>query len=168
MPTIKINKESLEGPKRIPPGIYTVRFDGFNPQPTKAAVQSGDLTSSINLLPDLRIVNNADYHDRKPAKEWLNSNGGWVLHDFCHCFGVPLAGPADDPQLPGEFVPPTEPDPTKWRYQGPLTGRTGQIELAEVYGEDATGKKTGPYINIKRYICQIPGCKDRHTEDLTK
>jgi len=163
MPTIKIAKESLEGPKRIPPGIYWVRFDGFNPQPTKEATRTGDLTSSINLLPDLKIVNNSDFHDRKPGKEWLNSNAGWVLRDFSHCFGVPLAGTAEAPELPGEFVPPDEPDPSKWRYQGPYIGRTGQVELTEVYGQD--GK--GPYINIKRYLCAIPGCKENHIQDLT-
>ena len=156
MPKISIPKESLEGPKMLPPGIYWLRMDGFNPEYTKEG-------NSINLIPDLKVVNNPDFHDRRPGREWLNSKAGWQLRDFCHCFVVQLEVDADgQPQLPGEFLPPDEPDPTKWRYSGPLLGKTGKVELAEAYGRDGRG----PYINIKRYFCSIAGCTERHSDDL--
>ena len=152
---IKVKKESLEGPKRIPPGIYTVRFDGFEVDWTKKK-------DSYNLNPVMKVINNPDLHDRR-AYDNVNSNAGWIIHDLCHCFGIRLDGPPDDPELPGEFFPPGETDPTKWKYNGPLLGQTGQVELAE-----ATGNNGKVYTNIKRYLCAIPGCEDRHTDNLLK
>ena len=155
MAKIKIKKESLEGPKRIPPGIYTLRFDGFEPAWTKAK-------DSYNLNPVMKIINHPELNDRR-VYDNLNSNAGWIMHDLCHCFGVPLAGTADDPELPGEFTPAGETDPTKWKYRGDLSGQTGQVEVAE-----ATSNTGKTYINVKRYLCQIPGCTDRHSDNLIK
>ena len=156
MPSIKISKESLEGPKRIQPGVYSVRFDGFEPEYSK----KGD---SINLMPVLKIVNNPEYHDRRTGREWLNTNGGWAIVDFCHCFGSEIQGPKDDPEIPGEFLGMSHPDPKTWHYQGPMLGKVGQVELAET---SVDGK--GPYINVKRYLCAIPGCKVRHSDNLLR
>lgn len=152
MPNLKIPKESLEGPKKLPIGIVDVRLDGFSPDWSQKK-------DSYNLMPNMRIINNPDYHDRK-VNDWLNSRAGWVMRDFCHCFGIQLAGPDDDPEFPGEFTPSGEADPKKWNYQGPLLGRTGKLELAEADG--------GKYVNIKRYLCQVPGCTVKHSENLIR
>ena len=156
MPSIKIPKSSFEGAKKIKPGIYSVRLDGFEQAWAKNK-------NSINLLPVLKIVNNPDFHDRRFGKEWLNTQGGWTILDFCHCFGVEkLQGSPDDSEIPGDFLGMQDnPDPSTWRYQGVLLGKVGQVELAET---STDGK--GPYINVKRYLCAISGCKVRHSENL--
>jgi hypothetical protein len=154
MPKLKINKQSLEGPSKVPAGIYTVRLDGFEPDWTKKK-------DSYNLNPVMKIINNNDLHDRRIFDN-VNTNAGWIERDFCHCFGVMLENP-DDPDFPGEFVSDggDNSDPTKWKYRGPLLGQTGQLEVAEV-----TGNNGKVYSNVKRYLCRIPGCKENHSQNL--
>lgn len=154
MPVIKVDKKSLEGPSKIPSGIHTVRFDGFEPENSKKG-------GSVNLNPVMKIINNPDLHDRR-AYDNVNANAGWIIQDMCHAFGQTLAG-TDEDLMPGSFEPADEQDPTKWRYSGPLLGQTGQIELAEV-----TGNNGKTYVNVKRYLCRVPGCQKRHSENLLK
>lgn len=154
MPTMKVPAQSFKGPTKIIPGVYSVRMDGFEQDWSQKK-------TSINLNPILKIVNNQEYFDRR-IKEWLNNLGGWTIIDFSHCFAVHAPGEEDPANLgidiPGEFQNMEDPDPKKWRYVGPLIGRTGQIEVAE----------NGQYINVKRYLCAIPGCNIRHSDNLLR
>lgn len=155
MPTVKVPKQSLEGPIKIPDGVYTLRFDGFEPAESKNK-------DSVNLNPILKIINNPDLHDRKILLN-LNSKAGWIILDFCHALGVEMGGTDEDPELPGEFVPPEETDWKKVKYVGPLSGQTCQVELALKDSGKGDGKQ---YSNIKRFICNIPGCQKKHSENL--
>lgn len=152
MPTLKLNKESLDGPSKIPDGIYNIRFDGFQPKPSK----KGD---SVNLNPVLKIINNPDLHDKR-IYENLNTKADWIIRDMCHALGVEVGGSADDPELPGQMLPENETDPTKWQYSGPLTGEIATVEVGTRQGDKGT------FSAIKRYICRIPGCTVRHPENL--
>jgi hypothetical protein len=157
MPKLKIDKKSLEGPQKVPNGVYTVRLDGFEPNFTKEKKEG-----NYNLNPVMKIINNNDLHDRRIFDN-VNSNAGWIERDFCHCFGIKLENP-DDPDFPGEFtVPPggDSKDPTQWKYQGPLLGQTGRLEVAEV-----TGNNGKVYSNVKRYLCRVPGCTESHSQNL--
>src|SRR5271166_5841477 len=112
MAQIQWTKESLEGPKKVPPGVYSIRCDGFEP----AKAKKGD---SVNLNPLYKVINNPDMHDRR-IFENFNSQAGWIGVEICHCFGLNID--LEHPQLPGAFTPENEPDPTKWKYNGPLLG----------------------------------------------
>lgn len=153
MPKITVDKASLEGLPKIPPGIYEVRFDGFKPKFPK------NNKDSINLNPQMVVINNPDLKDRK-VPENLNSQAGWVIRDMVHAFGLTMGG-ADGTELPGEFQPPQEQDPAKWRYVGPLIGRTGRVEVV-----DADNGKGGTTAKVKRYFCAVQGCQEKHSESL--
>lgn len=150
MPGIKISKENFEQKKKLTPGIYPMRFDGFEQQYAK----SGE---SINLRPVLIIVNNADYKDRR-VLEWLNTLGHRAIIDFHHCFGQQV--PEEFEEIPFNNI--DDPKIENWKYAGELTGRIGQVELAE----NASDGKV--YINVKRYLCAFPGCKLKHSENLLR
>lgn len=155
MPGIKVPKEALKGSKSIVPGIYDVRLDTFEPTKSKKG--------STNLCPQLIIVNNPDLHGRKAALEWLNINMVRTLLDFCHCFGVEnLEGSKEEPEFPGPWDNLENPDPTTWKYRGPMLGRVGKIELAE----NTNSNDGNTYVNIKRYFCSFPNCKVKHSENL--
>lgn len=155
MPKIKISKESLQGPKRIKPGIYSLRLDGFEPEYAKSG------SGSINMKPILVVVNNQEFHNRRQL-EWLNTGFGSGIIDFLHCFGEEIGGTPDDPEFP-DFDS-DDPDPKNWKYTGKAIGRVGQVELAESVVD---GK--GTYINVKRWFCaKGPTCKVRHSDNLLR
>lgn len=159
MPKITVPKDSLKGLPPIPPGIYEFRLDGFEPKLSK---QKPGKDQSVNLNPILNIINHATLNGRR-LPENLNVQAGWVMQDLVHALGVPMADEGtDDAALPGEFQPPNEPDPTKWQYIGPLAGKVGKAEVALV-----PNQRGGMRSAIKRYFCVIPGCSERHSEDLT-
>lgn len=168
MPTIRVPKDKLKGFEALPPGIYQLRLDGFEPKFSKDK-------SSINLRPKLTVVNNQnnDLNDGKHrAFENLNSQAGWVLIDFCHAFGHRMSGEEEgvpmeqwsspDAGLPGEFVPnPTDPNnPEKWTYTGPLLGQVGTVEIVETIYNN---KKQA---TINKYFCTVPNCTHQHSEAL--
>jgi hypothetical protein len=155
MPQVKVPKQSLEGPVKVQPGMYRLRFDGFDQKLSKNQ-------DSVNLNPVLKIINNSEHTDRKILFN-LNSKAGWIILDFCHGLGVEMGGTEEDPELPGEFLPREETDWTKVKYSGPLLGQQMDVELAEVDSGKGDGKR---YSNIKRIICAIPGCTKKHTENL--
>lgn len=151
MPGIKISKENFTPQKQLEPGIYSVRFDGFE----QAYAKSGE---SINLKPILIIVNNADYHNRR-VLEWLNTLGHQAIVDFFHAFGEPE--PPNDEIT--DFSNTDDPKIENWRYNGPLLSRVGRIEIAE---NVVDGR--GTFMNVKRYFCAFPGCHTKHSENLLR
>ena len=125
MPVISFDPKKLEENKPIPDGIYTVLLSGFKPKKSKDG-------NSINLNPQMKIVNNADHNGRVVFSN-LNTNAGWLFESFAKCFGEPglEMKPNGQPGLPGEFQGP-ETEPEKWTYIGPLMGRTGNVEAGDV------------------------------------
>lgn len=157
MPKMGVSKESLEGKPPVGAGIFTVRLDGFKPKTSK----KGD---STNLNPILKVINHATLNDRNIFFS-CNTNAGWIMEAFSHCFGLPLEErPDGGKDLPGEFVPdPNSPtDVAKMRYNGPLLGLTGQLEL--VLGKDDKGKDQD---KIKQFMCKVPGCTIQHPAEMS-
>jgi hypothetical protein len=157
MPKLTATKEELKGPPLLPEGLYTIRMAGFKPQFSKDK-------GSVNLTPQLKIINHPDYNDRSPGFENLNTKAKFLWQDFCHAFGVPLQeNPANgELEFPGDFSGPDN-DPTKWDYSGPLLGQVGQVYV--VQADNTRGQDVN---KIKFYVCKVPGCTERHSKDLAK
>lgn len=155
-------KESLEGLKPLPPGVYDFRLDKFEIQ--KAKVKPGK-AESINLNPVLTIINHPEFTGKRRLPENLNSQAGWVQKDFVHALGVPM----DNGNIPGDFIcqvhgPSCDAimdHPDKFIYQGPLLGQTGKAEVVMT-----PNNKGGMRAAIKRYLCKIQGCGEYHNENL--
>lgn len=176
MPRITIPKGALEPRPSFQPGLAQVQCKGFKPEKSKKG-------NSINLNPQLVIVNDPrKFPDGKPYNGQtvpvaLNEQFFGELFDFCHCFGDPM--PADqngDRNLDwGNNGNNTDAEPRMWTtYSGQMLNAIGTVELAEVparvkqadgtYAPDGTRTRT----EIKRFICNIPGCKERHIENLIR
>ena len=155
MPRLGTTKESTKGGDPVGPGNYKVRFDGFEVKLSK----KGD---SHNLNPILKITGHPSLNDRRVYIN-LNTKAGWILVAFCHCFGLPMDDAGDDLNIPGEFKPnPADPDDTsKWMYTGPLTAKTGQLEIVE-----ADNSKGGTKPAIKQFFCTVPNCQEKHPNNL--
>lgn len=170
MPNLKIPAKSLEPPEQMPAGVYDVMFTAIKPSLTSGKDQAGNSKEkSVNLNVQLKVVNNANGElNGKTIRDFMNVNAGWVLKDFVHCFGHELVGDAAGGyDLPGDILGPDGIENcSKWTYQGPLLNEQGTIELAEV---DGIGKNAGKkFTNIKRYICRVPGCQEKHSENLLR
>jgi hypothetical protein len=155
MPKLTASKEEIKGAPPMKEGMVTVRLDGFKPKFSKDR-------GSVNLNPDMRVINHAEYNDR-PVFENLNTKGKWVWKDFCHAFGVPLLEtPGGDVEFPGDFDGP-EDNPEAWQYRGPLLGQQAQVYLVQ-----ADNTKGGIATKIKFYVCKVPGCAEKHSDNLVK
>lgn len=161
MPRIQTPKDKLASQEQLPPGIYDFTVKEFKPATSKKG-------GSVNLNPYLRITNHPTLNDRA-VFENLNSQAWWVQEDFCHALGVPMEDDGSGGMiLPGKFIckqhgeADCKCDPKdNWMYQGPLVGRVGKLEIA--MGDNGKG---GMVAKVKRYICAVPGCQERHRESL--
>ena len=153
MPKLTASKEEVKGLPILPEGMYTVRLDGFSPKYSKDR-------ASINLNPQMRIINNPEYNDRIVFDN-LNTKGKWVWVDFCHGFGIELVDTGGDVEFPGDFDGPTD-DPEKWVYRGPLQGQQAQLYVIQ---SEYQGKENN---KIKFYQCKIPSCTIKHSANLAK
>jgi hypothetical protein len=156
MSVLKVPKDSLEGKPQIRPGMYQFRLDGFKPDLSK---EKPGKDRSINLNPQMKIINNIEF-DGAPIYHNLNIQAGWILKDFCHALGVPMGGPDHD-EIPGEFQPGPPSPPKDWKYVGPLMGKTGRVEIVSV-----PSNKGGTFSAVKKFLCNVPGCQETHTESL--
>lgn len=152
MPKMTVSKESLKGSPPCPPGIYEFRCDGFSPKKSKNG-------QSVNLNPKMVVINHPTLNDRR-LFENLNSNAGWIQLDFVHSLGIPMADYGAEAGIPGDFIGPDD-DPEKWTYAGPVSGRVGKLEYAET--DNGRG---GTKMAIKRFFCTVPGCTEKHSENL--
>lgn len=159
-----LDAADLQGGKAIPPGIYELRVAGFKPKKSKA----GD---SVNFNAQMEVVNHPEFDGTK-IYETLSAKAGFTQYDFAHCFGIDLEDMGNGQYcLPGtwdgDLAAFKEDDPSTWKYDGPLIGRTGQAELAisNYLGKDSS--------KVKRYICAVPDCEtlhpdQKHSTDLLK
>jgi hypothetical protein len=155
MPKLTASKEEVKGLPPMNEGMLTVRLDGFKPALSKKK-------DSVNLNPQMKIINHPEYNDRN-VFENLNTKGKWVWKDFCHAFGIPLIDSSDGgAEFPGDFDGP-EDQPDKWQYRGPLLGQQAQIYL--VQGDNGQG---GINNKVKYYVCRVPGCSEKHSDNLAK
>lgn len=149
-----------------PGGEYTVQFNGFKPKLSK----KGD---SINLNPILRVVGHPTLADKLV---FYNCNDGFFpgIIDLVHAFGLELVDESDNAgDIPGDFLgydPANLSTLAHTVYAGPLLGRTGRLELVE---QQKVGRDGNPIPNetsnaVKRFFCQVPGCKVNHKDNLIK
>lgn len=169
MAQLGISKKALEPPAALPAGIHELMFGGFEPKLSK---KKEGKEQSLNLNPKLSVINNPNPElNGKRHFENLNINAAWIIKDFLHAFGIQFDdGGGDEVTIPGEFVggnPQTFEGST---YNGPLLGQTAQVEIIQVEAQDQFGnKKNGEYRSVtKRYICKVPGCQEKHSENLAK
>jgi hypothetical protein len=163
VPRLTATAEEIKGQPAMPEGLYTVRLAEFKPK-------LSNKKDSVNLNPQLKVTNHAEHNDRN-VFEYLNTKAKWVWKDFCHAFGVPITElPNGDIEFPGDFDGP-EDDPTKWSYRGPLQGQQAQLYLIQQPATDKNGnpKTDGSVRNaIKYYVCRVPGCQEKHSDNLAK
>lgn len=169
MPRITVPTKSLEPPAQLPDGLHTFRLDGFKPKWTKPDAKNPSKDRSINLNPVLRSINEPDPEaNNKPIFTNLNQKAGWILQDFVHSLGFEMVGNGDASDIPGEFLgaeasPGDDATLAQWQYIGPLVGQTGQVEL--ITKDDGKGGKRS---EIKRFICRVPNCQVKHSDNLAK
>lgn len=161
-----ISKETVEGREVLAPGVYDVRFIEFSPAFSK---DKGDgKAPTLNLKAKMEVVNNPDLVNRFVFDN-LNI-GCWYLADFCHAFGIAMEQEGDEYFIPGTWDSDPTFDPAKaetYKYKGPLTGKTGKLELT------VGSYNNKPKSEIKRYFCQIDNCDNlypqiKHSADLIK
>lgn len=156
MPKVAVNNEALKAPEPVEAGVYEFRFEGFKPSYSKDK-------GSINLNPMLAIINNPKYDgtvDNKKRYIFLNLNtkAPWIQQDLIHSMGMEMEKiDSTTSQIPGTFDGPDN-DPTQWKYTGPLTGRTGKVEV--VLGT-WQGK---PKNDVKQFICAVPDCASKNPD----
>jgi hypothetical protein len=145
MPRIGFSKEQIAGEKPVDPGKYQVQLVGFKP------TLSND-KQSVNLNPDLRVINNANAaFNGKRIFHNLSEKAGWLHKEMCDGFGIDMVAEGGQFFLPGTFQedPSNPTDCTKWRYQGPLLGKVASVEVVEIAGTGQNANKK--YINIKEF-----------------
>lgn len=152
-------KDSMEGGKVLPSGRYTVILDGFKPKLSK-----NKDNPSINFYPQLRIINHPQFSGEK-VRTPLNQGAGFILKAFCHMLGFDMEIVEDQACIPGHFMPdPNKPnDYSLYRYQGPLTGQQGDLELG--IGKNQNGTRDQQF--IKQYFCRLPNCAEEHPSELS-
>lgn len=159
---MKLSKDQVEGMEILTPGQYEVRLMGFKPQFSKDK-------GSINLRPELIVVNNSDLVNRR-VFDTLNSKA-FYFQDFSHAFGIPLETDGKEYWLAGEWDGDKqkykEDDPTTWVYKGPLLNRIAKIEVGI---DNYQGKDQNKII---RYFCAISDCATKfpqikHSDNLNR
>jgi len=155
MPRLTVSKDDLKGGPLLPEGLYTVRLDGFKPSWSKNR-------GSVNLNPQMKIINHLEHNDR-PIFENLNSKGHWVWPDFHHAFGVTMPESENGSNLDFVGFDGPEDEPDKWTYNGPLLGQVGQVYIIQ-----ADNTQGGVRNSVKYYVCRVPNCHERHSQNLAK
>lgn len=138
-------------------GTYNIIFQGFFPKKSKDG-------NSVNLNPKLVVVGDAAFNGKLiPYPLNFQPSTWFMVKNFLHMFGIKEdVNPQGGEEIPGDWVQPNVADPTTWKYNGPLAGRTGKIEVVE-------GTYNGkPNINVKQMLCALPGCTEKHQDNLIR
>jgi hypothetical protein len=153
MAKIAFSKEELSG-NVYPEGLYELRLESFEPKYSKNK-------DSINLNPVLKIVNHPTLNGKRVFDN-LNSGAAWIVESFVHAFGLNLTpNQTGGGDLPGDFIGPDD-DPTKWQYQGPLTGLVAKAMLKSTeYNGKASTK-------VDQWLCATPNCNTKHAAGLVR
>lgn len=159
MSKMGVSKQELDDAKNQvnKGGIYQIAFQGFFPRKAK----TGD---SVNLNPKLVVIGNAEFNGKEVRFPLNFQASTWfIVKNFLHMFGIKEeVGPQGNEDIPGDWVQPDVNKPETWKYNGPLMGKTGKIEIVEgVYN----GK---PTMNVKQMFCALNGCAEKHTDNLIR
>lgn len=168
-------KEELSGPSPVPSGWYTLQFKGFKPRITKP----GTPEQSLALNAEFAVVSPAEYEGRR-VFAGMHLKMAWMWSDVVHAMGLEMEEIQNENAgtekasytIPGVFEGQDQfpDDPTQWKYQGPLTNRTFEAELAEIpAGVDAkSGKRFSAKNEVRQYKCAIQDCTNKHSTNLIK
>jgi hypothetical protein len=161
----KFNKSEFKDMPAVPQGLYTVRFVDFKP---KISAKGNSL--NYNPVVEISEHEDPDLIGRKIFTP-LNSSISKYIQDFVHSYGLLMeeTGP-DELAIPGVFdASPdfNEEDPSTWKYEGPLTGRTAQWEIGI---HDYMGKVKN---DVVRFECAVPNCAQlyldiSHSQDMRR
>ena len=182
MPNLTFPKSALEPRPAFKPGVYDIMFKGFKPA---LSAKKPDKEQTVNLNPELVIVNSPEtFPDGKPyngSKIMTSLNLSFLpaVQDFFHCFGDSLVEREENGEqvvdLPGSFANGTShPDPKMWGpYSGVIVNAIGKVELVETQANKKVGNTYVPdptktRSEIKRYICNVPGCAVQHLETMIR
>ena len=170
--SMNFSKEQLTGAAPVPAGPYTLQLKGFKQKPAK--IKEGQTESeSMNLNPELVIINNTEYDGRR-VFAGLNTKAAWIISDFVHACGLEMEEVQDEfagtekanLTIPGVFDGSDDPSvkPEDWKYQGPLLNKTLNVELAFIPAAGGFKEKN----DVRQYICAVPGCQEKHSTNLIK
>lgn len=165
------NKEELSGAPPVPAGWYTLQFKGFRPRKSKDG-------ESVSLNAELAVIAPDEYKERR-VFVGMNTKMAFMWQDFVHSTGLHMeemqnenAGTDKaDYTLPGVFEgADTHPeDPSQWKYLGPLTNKTMEVELAEIPATtDANGRMYRAKNEVRQFKCAVTGCTEKHITNLIK
>ena len=177
MPQVRlgVSPESLKAPEPVEEDLYTFRVEGFKPELTQKK-------DKINYNPQIKIVQGEKTGGKntgKPLFESLNSAAGWIQNDFVHSLGLEMEKQDDGSlAMPGSFDAPTNEqgetnmDPTTWKYNGPMIGRTGKAYVIKQEYKDKNNQ-TRVVNKVKYYVCAVADCNKKypdvvHSKDLAK
>jgi hypothetical protein len=169
--SMSFNKEELSGAPPVPAGWYTLQLKGFKP---KMAANK----ESVSLNAELAIIQPAEYENRRIFCG-MNTKMAFMWQDFVHATGLPMEEVADENAgtdkanftIPGVFEGSEieGSDPSTWKYLGPLTNKTMEVELAEIPASTgADGKAYRAKNEIRQFKCTVPGCTEKHSTNLIK
>lgn len=174
---MNFSKEELSGAPPVPAGKYTLQLKGFKPK--ASALKPGETeASSVNLNPELSIVGHSEYGGRRIF--WnMNTKAAFLWTDFVHAMGLQMevvqdANAGTDKQsytLPGVFEGADDPTkkPEDWKYMGPMTNKTLEVEVAEIpAGPDSKGVYRQAKNDIRQFFCKVPNCTEKHSTNLIK
>lgn len=149
-PQLGVDLASLDR-KNNPEGWYDLRLKSFKPQKTKDG-------TSVNLNPSLEILagiaGNFNYVYTSMSLKMPQE-----VVDIVHGMGLQMEANGN---IPGDFkADPADPDNVeKWRYEGPMLGKTlhAELMLTSWNGQES--------LKIRQIKCAVPGCKAKHSTNL--
>ena len=174
---MNFSKEELSGAPPIPAGKYTLQLKGFKPK--ASALKPGETeSSSVNLNPGLAVVGHPDYEGRRIF--WgMNSKAAFLWTDFVHATGLQMEVVQNEftgtekqqYTIPGVFEGSDDPSkkPEDWKYLGPLTNKTMEVEVAEIpAGPDKGGVFRQAKNDIRQFFCAVPNCTEKHSTNMIR
>lgn len=163
-------KEELAGAPPVPDGWYTLQFKQFKPKLS----QNKD---SVSLNAELAVIAPAEYEGRR-VFVGMNTKMAFMWPDFVHSFGQPMQLVQDENvgtekesfTVPGAFQGMQEhpDDPSQWKYVGPLTNATAEMELALIPQQVRDGKTYRPKNEVRQFKCALADCSEKHSTNLIR
>lgn len=163
-------KEELTGAPPVPSGWYTVQLKAFKPKLSSKK-------DSVSFNAELAIISPTEYENRRVFCG-LNTKMAWMWADFVHAMGLDMEEIQDENAgtekatftLPGvwEGSDKFPEDPSQWKYIGPMTNKTMEVELAEIPAQTVDGKTYKPKNEIRQFKCAVQGCTEKHSTNLIK
>lgn len=168
--SMNFSKEELSGAPPVPAGWYVLQFKQFKPKISK----QGD---SLSLNAEFAILTPAEYENRR-VFVGMNTKMAFMWADVIHSMGLTMEEIQDENAgtekasytIPGIFEGQDKfpDDPSQWKYIGPITNKTLEVELAEIPAQTVDGKLYRAKNEVRQFKCAVDGCTERHSTNLIK